>query len=97
MAYAATGLTLIAGRRGNRAPRIWSYRSADAVTSVRDADYISDALIRGMRAGDVVYVTEEHASTKAVEAIQICAVLTVDGDGADLTDGVAITMTNTEA
>lgn len=95
MSYAATGLKIIAGRRGDSAPRIWSYRSADAVTSVRGADYISDALIRGMRAGDIVYVTEEHATTKAVEAVQICVVLTVDGDGADLTDGTAITMTNT--
>lgn len=95
MAYSASNLDLVAGRRGRDAPRVWSYKSADAVTDVRAANYIANARDMGMRAGDVVYVTEVNASTGAVEAVHICVALTVDADGADLTDGLAITMTNT--
>lgn len=93
MAYDAYSLKMIAGKRGDAAPRIWTYRSTDAVATVRAADYFSDAFIRGMRAHDIVYV--QVLTGSAATACNICYVLSVDGDGADLSDGTAIVMTNT--
>lgn len=94
MAYAPGSLRLIAGKEYEpEVMRIWAYKSDDAMSTVRGADYIKDARLRGMRAGDVVYVTQTTAG--AITAITQSIVLTVDADGADLTDGSAITATNT--
>jgi hypothetical protein len=68
---------------------IWVYVSADAMSTVRAADYFTDALALGMKALDVVLVVDT-----ASPAVTWAVVLTVDGDGADLTDGSAIDMTN---
>jgi hypothetical protein len=94
MAYSSPNLKLIAGTTWDRgAMRIWSYKSDDAMSTVRGENYIADARLRGMAPGDVIYVTQTTAG--AITAITQSVVLTVGASGADISDGSAITVTNT--
>lgn len=94
MAYSPAKLKLIAGVEYDLdVPRIWAYKSEDAMTTVRAADYFSDALMRRMRPGDAIYVLTVDASDVPQTAYW-STVLSVDADGADITDGDATTLTN---
>lgn len=99
MAYAPTELRLLVANftSNSGAPQIWSLQGTDAFTSVRAANFISDALSRGMRKGDVlVYTQWDSLTTKAtMQGQTISSVLTVASTGADLSDGTAIVVTNT--
>lgn len=77
---------------------IWHYNSTDAATVVRAANYITNAQDLGMKKGDWVYqsdlpdpVTDVGGGTVA----HMYVVLAVAATGADLSDGTAITLTNT--
>lgn len=94
MAYAPQNLKIEFGERGTSTPRQWFYKSTDAVTTVRGADYFTDAFQRGMRRHDMVRVVQVNGSD-VPQTATLCYVLTVDEDGADLSDGTAITLTNT--
>lgn len=72
--------------------RIWTYVTADAMTTVRAANYIVDALSRGMSENDVVYVMT--TSGGAPSTLYVTAVISVASTGADLADGTSITLTN---
>ncbi|MDE2440028.1 MAG: hypothetical protein KGP14_03310 [Betaproteobacteria bacterium] len=74
-------------------PRVWTYSSTDAMSVVRAANYFSDAYNIGMKVGDMVYVLQ--TTSGAVTAATIAVVMTVTTTGADLSDGTAITVTNT--
>jgi hypothetical protein len=94
MAYARGSLALIAGHEyAPDTPRIWSYKSTDAMSTVRAANYIADAKLRGMRVGDIVYVHQMTGA--AVTAVTHSVVMAVTSSGADLSDGSTITVTNT--
>jgi len=86
----------------------WWYDTTDAVTVVRAANYITDALARGMEKGDIIWVrvwsalpntsTAKQtavATAPTLTGIQQMLVLGVTSAGADLSDGSAITATNT--
>ncbi|HET7409257.1 MAG TPA: hypothetical protein VFJ13_03590 [Paracoccaceae bacterium] len=73
--------------------QFWVYASTDAASAVRVADYITNAQALGMKAGDLVWVIDTDASPIAAQLMTVAA---VDADGADLTDGTAITATNTD-
>jgi hypothetical protein len=74
--------------------RVWTYVTADAMTTVRAADYFSDASSRGMTENDVVHVITTSAG--APSTFYMTLVYTVSSSGkADLSDGTAITLTNT--
>jgi hypothetical protein len=102
MAYVPSELRLLvtsmssSGGGGSGTPQLWSLQGTDAVTDVDAADFIDDALARGMRKGDIVIYTRwDNITTKAsVTGHHIFSVLTVDADGADLSDGTAVTATN---
>jgi hypothetical protein len=55
MAYATAGLKLIAKGIGS-GPKVFNYSSADARATVEAANYFTDGLDRGMKAGDTVIV-----------------------------------------
>lgn len=99
MAYTPSELRLLVPTmdNGNGTPQIWSLQGDDAVTTVRGANFITDAAKRGMKKGDLVmYTLWSSISTKAtVSGFHQFVVLTVGSSGADLTDGSAITITNT--
>lgn len=99
MAYTASELRLMVPNfaGGSGAPQIWSLQGTDAFSSVRAANFISDALVRGMRKGDILIYTQwDSLTTKATMSGQtISSVLAVASTGADLSDGTAVTVTNT--
>ena len=66
-------------------PQRWEYKSADADTVVRAAGYFSDAKIRGMLVGDIVFV-----HNTATNAVTSHVVLSFTGNAADLGDGTVI-------
>lgn len=86
----------------------WWYDTTDAISVVRAANYVSDALVRGMEKGDFVWVRVWSAlpntstakqtgsgTAPTLSAVQQMVVLGVASTGADLSDGSAITLTNT--
>ena len=89
MAYATANLSLMLEGIGGTTPQLWFYSSADAIATVRAANYISDAQARGMKARDIVIVFDTNTPTTS-----LCTALTVASTGADLTDGTALSETN---
>jgi hypothetical protein len=73
---------------------LWHYDSTDAVTAVRVAGYVSDAAVRGMRKGDLVMVTDVAATPPRLQLMIVSAISA--GGAGDLSDGLAVTATNTD-
>lgn len=105
MAYDTNNLRLIAQGTAQRKRNasgtllsnggaLWFYHSTDAVAAVRVSGYISDGDARGLVPGDLVFVVDTDASPITVS---ICIVTSVAAGGAaDLSDGTAITATDTD-
>ena len=78
---------------GTQAFRIWAYKSTDAATAVRVSGYFTNGYALGMRAGDLVVVVDTDASPIAM---QLCIVTSATSSAVDLSDGTAITATDTD-
>jgi hypothetical protein len=89
-------VTTMNGNSGT--PQIWSLQGVDAHTAVDAADFITDALARGMRKGDIVFYTKwDVIATKAtLENVTMHVVVTVDAGGADLSNIASVTMSNSD-
>ena len=100
MAYVPSELRLmVTTMNGNSGtPQIWSLQGVDAHTAVDAADFITDALARGMRKGDIVFYTKwDVIATKAtLENVTMHVVVTVDAGGADLSNIASVTMSNSD-
>lgn len=73
--------------------RQWMYDSADAATVVRVTGYISNGDALGMKVGDVVTQVDSTGATVA----HLYSVVSVTAGGAvDLSNGTAITATDTD-
>lgn len=94
MAYATTNPPAMIGQRvGATGGALWFYNSADAAATVRVDTYISDAESLGMKVGDIVFQSDLSGQTVAHQYV----VMTINADGsADLSDGQAIDVTNTD-
>lgn len=77
-----------------KTPRTWVLTGTDAVTAVRVTGYITNAKKLGMKKGDLV----EYVKTDAAPiTVQLLIVSAINANGsADLSDGVAVTATNTD-
>lgn len=97
MAYVATQLRLMVPSMNADSPQLWTLQGVDAVSTVRGANFVSDAQARGLRKGDIVLYTKwDNISTKATcQGHTLLTVLTVGSSGADLSDGTAVDATNT--
>jgi hypothetical protein len=73
--------------------RYWTYKSEDAMATIRAAGYISDAASRNMSVGDVVFAETTVAGVPST--LYITAVMAITSGAADLADGTSITLTNT--
>lgn len=72
--------------------RDWQYVSADAATAVRVDGYFTNAEELGMKANDTVYITESDTGAQ-----HIATVVAINANGsADLTDGLAVGVTDTD-
>lgn len=71
----------------------WSYADADAATVVRVSGYITNGDALGMKVGDIVIQSDPVAAAVA----HIYTVVSVTAGGAaDLSDGTAIVVTDTD-
>lgn len=77
--------------QGITGTKIWKYDSADALTDVRVAGYFTDGYDLGMRAGDVVFVTDTDTSATSITFVNAATTSSVD-----LADGTALTATDTD-
>ena len=82
------------GLASSGTPRLWMYASTDAATAVRVAGYITNGDKLGMKKGDIVMSVKTDASPISVQFHIVSAVTA--GGSADLSDGTAITATNTD-
>jgi len=87
MAYTADSLSNIATTSGNS---LWFYRTDDAMTDVRAADYFVDA-IDMLRLHDVIIVM---ADVDGTPDLKITYVNANNGTSIDVTDGLTITATD---
>lgn len=93
MAYdTANPPMLVAGALGG-ALNIWAYKSTDAAAAVRVSGYFTDGYELGMREGDLVIVVDTDASPIAM---QMMIVTSAVAGTVDLSDGTAVTATDTD-
>ena len=96
MPYSTATLSLVeTGGIGNTQRSVWAMENTDAVTTVRVAGYISNARARGMKVGDIVDYTKTDASPITIQRMIVVSINATTG-AADLSDGTAITATNTD-
>lgn len=97
MAYSTSNppALVVAGQLNGKGQE-WVYRSTDAATDVRVGGYITNGGALGMRVGDTVKVVDTDASPVAVQLMNVVSVSTTYPGAVDLSDGVAITATNSD-
>lgn len=86
---------LLVGTMNNAGPKLWHYRSTDAATAVRVAGYITNGRDLGMSVGDIVFSLKTDASPLSCQ-IHIVTAINATTGAADLSDGLAITATNSD-
>lgn len=95
MAYSTTNPpNLVQQNLGNRHSAEWTLTGTDAVATVRVTGYITNAKALGMKKGDLVRYTKTDASPITTQ-LMIVSAINANGS-ADLSDGTAVTGTNTD-
>ena len=87
MAVSASGLTRMSGGGGHS---LWFYDSTDAMTAVRVSGYFNNAA-NMLNVGDAIFVLDSDAPT-----LSVALVLSNTGSVVDISDGTAITVTDTD-
>ncbi len=88
MAYAASGLSMLATANGFS---LWHYSSADAIASVNSAGYFTGDSVNMLNVRDVIIVVDTNTPTTS-----LVSVLSNDGTTVDVSDGLAITETDSD-
>lgn len=97
MAYSSANFRLITGGLSNSYYNEWLLDTTDTIATVNTSGYVSDGVTKGAGEGDLVKVRIwDTIGTGDVSAFHLCWVIGTSGDGIDLTDGLAITATNTD-
>lgn len=101
MAYVQKNLRCISPGLTGAYYNEWLLDSTDAIATVNTSNFISDGTKRGMNKGDKVTVRVwDVVGTGTCSAMHLCWVIDTatgtDGLGVDLTDGLAITATDTD-
>jgi len=91
MAYSSTGLNAAGGQsKAGNAPQLWTYSSADAIATVNTAGYFNSAASL-LKVGDLIYVFD---TTNTLG--HLVYVNANNGTTVDVTDGLAVTSTDTD-
>jgi len=91
MAYSSTGLSAVGGQsKAGNAPQLWTYSSADAIATVNTAGYFNSAASL-LKVGDLIYVYDT-----ANVLGHLVYVNANSGTVVDVTDGLAVTSTDTD-
>lgn len=86
MAYVPDNLVLIDDHSIGGFWKEWAYKSTDAAATVAAAGYLSDALKKGMKQYDIVWVQETDTGI-----VTIHRATAVASSGATLSAGLAVT------
>ena len=91
MAYAEIGLQPIGGQsKAGNAPQMWSYKSADAISTVNSEGYFNSAS-DVLKVGDLIYVYDSNTATA-----NLVVVLSNASGVVDVSDGQAITVADAD-
>lgn len=93
MAYATSNPPYLISQGVGSGRKFWAYSSTDAATVVRVTGYITNGYDLGMRKGDLVMVVDSDASPIAM---QLMIVTEATATTTDLSDGVAVTATDSD-
>lgn len=94
MAYSTSNPPILVSQAvGMAGGKMWLYDSADAATAVRVAGYITNADDLGISVGDII---DQIDSTGATVAHRYVVNSVTAGGAADLTDGTALSLTDTD-
>lgn len=88
MAYDTAGLNLVQEGFAGQTPNIWSYRSTDNAAAVDASGYITDALKKGMKVGDLVRV--QDTDNAYLTSMHVVVTVNATTGVADLSDGTTI-------
>ena len=90
MAFSANGWNVIGAAKKGNAPSMYTYTSADAIATVNTSGYFND-LSDTLAVGDVIFVHDSATPT-----MNIVMVASNASGVVDVTDGTAISMTDTD-
>ena len=91
MAFDKTGLQPIGGQaKAGNAPQMWSYKSADAISTVNSEGYFNSAS-DVLKVGDLIYVYDSNTPTA-----NLVVVLSNASGVVDVSDGQAITVADAD-
>jgi hypothetical protein len=91
--YSSSNFKLLIGGLSGTSVNFWLLDTVDAIGTVNTAAYVSDATTKGAKKGDLVLVRIwDTIGTGTVSAQYWCWFIAAG----DLTDGLAITATNTD-
>ena len=102
MAYASANFKLCSGGLSGAAQlQTWVLETTDAIGDVNTSNYVSDGYAKGARQGDLVIVRIwDTVGTGTVSDVYLCFVIDEQTGtnelGIDLTDGLAVTKTDTD-
>ncbi|MEK9909122.1 MAG: hypothetical protein VW498_02040 [Candidatus Thalassarchaeaceae archaeon] len=88
MAYAASGLSLLTTANGFG---LWHYTSADDIATVNTEGYFTGDAVNMLNVRDVIIVVDTATPTTS-----FVSVLSNDGTTVDVSDGLAITETDSD-
>jgi hypothetical protein len=94
MPYAVSSPPLLVAQGVGSGRKVWFYESVDAVTLVRVSGYITNGWDLGMRKGDLVFAIDTDASPISMQAMIVTSASATAG--VDLSDGTAITATDSD-
>ena len=91
MAYSSTGLNAAGGQsKAGNAPQLWTYTSADAIATVNTSGYFNSAASL-LKVGDLIYVFDTTNTLGHLVYVNANS-----GTVVDVTDGLAVTSTDTD-
>lgn len=90
MAFSSAGWNVIGAAKKGNAPSMYTYTSADAIADVNTAGYFND-LSDTLAVGDIIFVHDSATPTMSIVMVASNAAGVVD-----VTDGTAISMTDTD-
>ena len=92
MAYSTSNPPILVSEGIGGKSSMWQYSHTDAIATVNTTGYITNGDALGMKVNDVVIVTDTATPTTS-----LCVVADVTTGGqADLTDGTAISRTDSD-
>ena len=93
MAFSATGFNAVGGQsKAGNAPAIYTYSSTDAQSVIRASGYFN-TVASILKVGDLVFC---YSATGGTPVMSTAYVNSNTGTVVDITDGVAVTATDTD-